>query len=759
MSQKTHYTAKELAGLPGMPTTEEGTRIRAEREGWASRKRAGRGGGKEYFIDSLPDAARSALASRNTKVGYAENMAAAPARLKQSADQKEQLRLEARAQSMATFNRLSPEKQLTANAKLAVIQASSEFILNHRLQKTLGQQTFCHEYNLQRIDVAPWVRDQIPRIGHPSTLRDWIKEEYELGMMGLVDCYGNRRDQSKIETWNRTVLDDGTVFAPMAKAIEKLILAAPHIAEKKCNESLQALLPEAIKVSDKSVKRYMDKWKAQNPQLYKFACSPDGYKNTCQPAFGSRSEGVTGIPNRLWEIDATPADLLLTDGIRYKIIGITDVGVARVKLLVTRRERVSDNAFALRRCFLDWGVPWEGTLRTDQGSVYKAPSFRNLIGDMEIEHHICNAFSGDEKPHIERLFRTFSHDLVELLPGYCGHSVAERQKIESRKSFADRLLKRDEVIEMKMTSEQLQAFCDRWSAIYHDTEQTRLTQHFGVSTTPNQALAQWTHPLRRITDERALDVLLYEPARRGGDLPTIQKKGIRVEGPFYIHELLEEHIGKKCRAYQDPVNIGRIVVYIANEHGVWEFLCVAIAPDLAGEEISRAEVATAARELHTARKRELTRITREARRELTKTDLVGKVMDLREQKAAEAKGNVTHLPPRSIPFESAALAEAARAAAALERAEEPQQPQFAAEDLEAAGRQWLELTAAREAEKKVIPLPTAARPMFGTDREKYQWLKRNQPLQGYDDATWMAWYETTTEYQLMFGEAEAEELY
>lgn len=60
---KTHYTAQELADfrLPGLPETRPGIVARAKKHGWDSRARAGRGGGNEYSIDSLPDEAQRAL--------------------------------------------------------------------------------------------------------------------------------------------------------------------------------------------------------------------------------------------------------------------------------------------------------------------------------------------------------------------------------------------------------------------------------------------------------------------------------------------------------------------------------------------------------------------------------------------------------------------------------------------------------------------------------------------------------------------------
>ncbi|MDU5169237.1 MAG: DNA-binding protein, partial [Haemophilus parainfluenzae] len=60
---KTHYTAQELADLrlPGLPETRPGIAARAKSHGWDSRARAGRGGGSEYSIDSLPNEAQHAL--------------------------------------------------------------------------------------------------------------------------------------------------------------------------------------------------------------------------------------------------------------------------------------------------------------------------------------------------------------------------------------------------------------------------------------------------------------------------------------------------------------------------------------------------------------------------------------------------------------------------------------------------------------------------------------------------------------------------
>ena len=55
------YSPLELAGLPGVPATVSGVIRAAKREGWSSRRRAARGGGREYLLLDLPDATRAAL--------------------------------------------------------------------------------------------------------------------------------------------------------------------------------------------------------------------------------------------------------------------------------------------------------------------------------------------------------------------------------------------------------------------------------------------------------------------------------------------------------------------------------------------------------------------------------------------------------------------------------------------------------------------------------------------------------------------------
>ena len=61
---KQWFSAQELAGVAGLPTTFQGVLFKTTREGWQSRPRQGQGGGKEYAYASLPTGVQAALALR-----------------------------------------------------------------------------------------------------------------------------------------------------------------------------------------------------------------------------------------------------------------------------------------------------------------------------------------------------------------------------------------------------------------------------------------------------------------------------------------------------------------------------------------------------------------------------------------------------------------------------------------------------------------------------------------------------------------------
>ena len=66
MAMKDTYSTQEAAALLGI--TRQSVERRAIREGWQSRPRPGRGGGKEWLIASMPEATQASITAAEAKM-------------------------------------------------------------------------------------------------------------------------------------------------------------------------------------------------------------------------------------------------------------------------------------------------------------------------------------------------------------------------------------------------------------------------------------------------------------------------------------------------------------------------------------------------------------------------------------------------------------------------------------------------------------------------------------------------------------------
>lgn len=463
------------------------------------------------------------------------------------------------------------------------------------------------------------------------SLRRWASAYAAHGLAGLADRFGNRNGASIIAG-----------HPQLMSVVLGCLVRRPHIQARAIREYLTAAHPELPRVSEDTILRFVTRWKRENAQLWTFVSHPDKWKNVHMVAYGSQSESVVRL-NQLWEMDATPADWMLTDG-RHAVILTIDIFSRRLKALVAKTSKAAAVGLAFRRAVLDWGVP-EG-LRTDNGAEFVGSLMESVLHGLDAQHVVCIPFASEQKGHVERAVQTTLHGLLELLPGFLGHSVAERKVIEARKSFAARVMTEGEVIEAELTGAQLQAQLDRWCDVVY--------QHNGHSgldgRTPFEVAAAWRGPVRRITDPAALDVLLLEPA----GTRTVSKQGIRFERRDYIDTALTEWVGCAVRVRVDPADLGRILVL--SEAG--EYICWARS-DLEG--VSRQEAAAAAkhhqRKVLSEQKRELL-----AHKRAVAEDMVGAVMAYREERAR----SLTALPTREIEHTTPGLAVAAQALAGLQ---------------------------------------------------------------------------------------------
>ncbi len=683
-------TAAELAGLPGLPTSERGVKARAEREGWAARKRGGKGGGLEYGLGSLPAEARAA-----------RNPAAPRARLKAELDAgADALTREA---GLARLAELDDAQRTRVEARAYLVQACREFIAQCGMTKETGQEAFAEKYRAGELLTVPdWVRCELPRFTARS-IRNWAKDIRGAGLVGLADKRGtHRRGSGKIDT-------DPEVH----DLVVGMIAATPHTSAKHVMRALRARFKgEPGRVpSYRTVQRFMANWKASNAQLFAALGNPDAWRSKYMAAGGDAAEAVTAL-NGLWEMDSSPGDVLLADGRRHAIIAAIDVWSRRVKMFVARTSNSVAIAACLRKSLLDWGVP--GTIRMDNGSDYISRHITSILIGLKVERDLCLPGHPHLKPFIERVFGTMTRDMVEWLPGYIGHSVADRKDIEARAAQTRRLLKKGDCCELRMTPGEFQAFLDRWCEdIYaHDA-------HSGLGgRTPFERAAEWNGPVLGITDERTLDILLAEAPGDGG-WRVVGKKGIRVDGLIYDHPALGGLEGSRVKLRYDDADVGRVYVFDADG----PFICRAEAPEVTG--VSRPAVAA-------ARKGHQKKVMREGLRELkAKTkgarveDIVGEIMAHGAAKSAR----LVAFPRARTPHETDDLMAAARAAG--ESLGERARPrELTPEELEAANATFAAMQAKAEPDNvtRLNPPPRDAgeRPVFATDPDWARWIIDNR---------------------------------
>jgi transposase InsO family protein len=624
----------------------------AKREEWTNQTRSGRGGGIEYYIGSLPAETQRALriSYAKKKVSFSDGAMTAE-ELKAAEAEAEKNRVQRLDQGIRDYMKLRGMSRIRCDAKTEIVLAAQDFIRDSGLSGRKGVEAFVTEYNSGGIRLTDWIHREKKKVSI-SSVYDWINKYKNKGVASLAGNYGSHRK--------------GTGLIDTQPELKEYILGMlvnhPDVKYSVLLKALKAKFESTpIEVpSSSTLERWVNKWKKDNQQVYTAVTNPDAWKNKYMAAPGDASERATGI-NQLWEFDATPADMMLTDG-RHSLSGVIDVATRRLKLIVTRTANSKSVAQVIRAAILDWGVP--EIAKTDNGADYTSKHIRMAFERLGIEQELCPPFQGWKKPHIERAFRTFAHDIAELLPGFIGHNVSERQAIEARKSFSDRLFQKDTLIEVKMTSDELQEFCDKWiDTVYHrDT-------HSGLGKSPLQAVRDCTLPVRHVDDERVLDILLSEPA----GTRTITKKGIKLDRGLYIHPELWARAGDEVQIYYDDRDIGSIYVYDLSG----EFVCIAEDPDITG--VSRTEVAAKAKEIQKEVVQEERRRLKAASRRVVKHDVAQKIL---EHRAIEASKDKTIDFPKRTEIHSSDGIEAAKdtlwAEAGFDRPEtvsdDPEQP-------------------------------------------------------------------------------------
>lgn len=677
------FTATELADmcLRDLPSTRKGMTEYADRNGWNanpfySRQRSGRGGGMEYHLSLIPTLAWADYHQRTMTVGAVEPVRPQPVLPTPETDRAR------RAQA----------------ARVAILTACDIYAAGINLGKQGGYRSFEFAYNTGSVHVDDWVRKEVPRVS-ARTLFRWLADAREGKGLG-VDRGLARKGKGILETAN-----DGK-----AKAfILGLIAHQPGIKAERIQTLLSDELGGSLIAADgtvrpippvRTIQNQVKIWRTTEAVALAKLSDPDRYRSTMAPSGVGTLRHITA-PNQLWMIDSSPLDAFDVEVSRPTVYVCIDVGPRRMIIYVSTTPRAAAVAMLLRKAMLAWGVPKE--IKTDNGSDFAAEDTKRLAAALEIELKYSDAYSPEQKGHVERAIKTMQHSFAELLPGYAGHNVTERKRLEDRKNFAQRLgLETAQLFGVRYTIADIQKAADRWIEVAY--EQTPHSSLKGM--TPAEAARQPGVVIRTV-DERALDVLLM-PVAKGGGYRKVTKFGVQIGEAHY--QTIKAFPGDRVFVRLDPNDLG--VVYLFDE-STGAYVELAVCPELRG--IDPAEYTRTVKQQRAALLKDKTDPIRAEVRQLTSgAPMIERYLNEKERQLRAKRGaDIVHLPARTVEHVTPEIAAALTAATG----ETPALP--ADEPL-----------AAPSAPAEVIaflprPVPAGTRPTFKTDQEMAGWLLAN----------------------------------
>lgn len=705
-------SAPDLAGLPGLPGTARNVLKRAQSEGWTSRPRDGRGRtGSEYLVTDLPEETQQALAAQ--AAGSVKPIADA-LRAGQAASQVAQTL--ACATSMAIYGQQLERSGAFDPARNPRLDLFQRFEAYHRARGGAVWPTiqeFCALWTQHQIEAMPTTVAAYPQLP-AKTLDKWYRAWRVKGVEALLERKP-RRDKGQTQLARDEELHSVFVAAlaemhdPTARQVARVI---------------KAQLGEEAVPSERTLRQWMQDFKANNRVALLKLKNPDGWRNKYMPAFGSRSEHIT-TPNQEWQLDSTIADAQqrveiafnMADGEtgeirRHALVATIDVFTRRAAVLVSRTSSANAVKAITRRAILAWGKPQ--SVKTDNGKDYTAVDYDFALQALKIEHRLCTPFSPDQKPFIERFLGTLLHDLFPMLQGFVGHDVATRKAIESAKSFAQRF--GDKGVDLRMTPDQLQGVIDGWVDEYHD----RVHSELGCS--PNEMAARHTTHVVRI-DERALD--LFMMALAGNGLRMVGKRGISLGNAFFAAPELAGAMGQQVYCRQDEADLGALHVFALDG----TYICRALDHTRLG--INRAELAAKTRAIYAQRMKPAEDALRKAAKRGLTEKAVASIFADRQEAAIEQSDNVARLAPRVVQDSTPAIDSVIAA----------QQG-----GLHDNARQLARAALEEQAEPAPVQRLDTARQRYST------WVRLTRRVQadeqiGARDADWLRSYEGSNEFQ------------
>ncbi len=414
------YSAQDLAGMPGMPGTDRGVRIAADRAGWTSRKRHA-GKGLEYAFGDLPAETRRALQAQQlelaiTSVSTAEaSPSLAPAAfagaapslaapvLSHDLTDRQRLERDARSGVLAALRRLQADTGCSQEAAMTTLLTNARA---GRLDPVLD--------NMLRL-----ARDPRGRAGdgYPSvrTLKRWISAGPDLAPKV-------KRAALDVPAWAATFLRE--YQQPQKPSVDAAYRAA-------CQQ-----WPAGERPSIHQVRRFLAKLGTVTRERGRMGARE--LKNI-QP-FVRRTFDML-LPNDVWSADGHTFDAEVQHPLhgrpfRPEITTFIDIATRRaVGWSVDLAESSYAVADALRNGVERNGIP--AIIYVDNGSGYRnafmSDEATGLVGRIgaTIEHSL--PYNSQARGVIERAHQTIWVAGAKQLPAYMGAAMDREARLQQFK--------------------------------------------------------------------------------------------------------------------------------------------------------------------------------------------------------------------------------------------------------------------------------------------------------------------------------------
>lgn len=493
-----------------------------------TRKRAGRGGGREFHWQALPQEAQAEYLKRYGRAASALETDDAGSR--------------------------DAERQLRAQARAAIVDAAETRIAETNSVCT-ALKVFSKLFKARKAGLEHWIYEAQPT-AKPEQVRVWRRRLREVGLDGLLDGRGRPKGSSAIG-----------MDVELRNFVAAQIGARPHLSAVTLQKLIALPMEDdglARHIPLRTLQSYIAPLRPERNALVKAVANPDQFRSHHRAALGSLSQNVVRI-NQRWEIDATRGDCmcLVRDEYgretqrRQTLTMLIDVFTRRAVIVVSEQTGAAPTRALLRRAILQFGLP--EYVKIDNGKEFKNAAVDRFCREAQIRMEFSKEFHPEAKAHVERMFGTVMHGLFELLPGYVGHNIAQRKAIEGRNSFAHRFGQEGRILfETSLSPADLQARIDAWlEREYH----ARVHSELGMP--PAEMAAMHAAAARMIDDPRQLDALLMDAAVR-----QISKGMIRYDNRFYgspeTGALELTQTGRRVQIRVDPLDPGYIAVYSAD---------------------------------------------------------------------------------------------------------------------------------------------------------------------------------------------------